>query len=90
MLLEIDKVCQLRKSVVVVVFFFLERTLWVNIIFEEAFTFVKNSHENKMIIPSNTYRTCAIITRGLYIFYPIFHCSLYCRVVSVTDNLCSN
>ena len=35
------------------------------------------------------YRTCAIITRGLYIFYPIFHCGLYCRAVSVTDNLCT-
>ena len=36
---------------------------------------------------SNTIR--AIITHGLYIFYPIFHCSLYCRAVSITDNLCS-
>ena len=35
------------------------------------------------------YRTRAIISRGLYIFYPIFHCGLYCRAVSVTDNLCS-
>ena len=31
------------------------------------------------------YRTCAIITRGLYIFYPIFHCGLYCRAVSVLN-----
>ena len=31
------------------------------------------------------YRTRAIITRGLYIFYPIFHCGLYCRAVSVTE-----
>ena len=22
-------------------------------------------------------------------FYPIYHCSLYCRAVSVTDNLCT-
>ena len=35
------------------------------------------------------YRTRAIKTRGLYIFYPIFHCGLYCRAVSVTDNLCT-
>ena len=28
----------------------------------------------------------AIISRGLY---TIFHCSLYCRVVSITDNLCT-
>ena len=35
------------------------------------------------------YRTRAIITRSLYIFYPIFHCGLYCRAVSVTDNLCT-
>ena len=27
------------------------------------------------------YHTCIIITRGLYIFYPIFHCSLDCRSV---------
>ena len=25
----------------------------------------------------------------LYIFYPIFHDGLYCRAVSVTDNLCT-
>ena len=31
--------------------------------------------------------TRTIITRSLYIFYPIFHCSLYCRAVSVTDYL---
>ena len=35
------------------------------------------------------YRTCAIIRHGLYIFYPIFHCGLYCRAVSITDNLCT-
>ena len=35
------------------------------------------------------YRTHAIITSSLYIFYPIFHCGLYCRAVSVTDNLCT-
>jgi hypothetical protein len=27
--------------------------------------------------------------RGLYIFDPIFHCGLYCRVVNITDNLCN-
>ena len=37
----------------------------------------------------HNYRTPAIIIRGLYIFYPIFHCGLYCRAVSVTDNLCT-
>ena len=31
----------------------------------------------------------AIITRSLYIFYPIFHCGLYCRAVNLTDNLCT-
>ena len=35
------------------------------------------------------YRTRAIITRGLYFFYPIFHCGLYCREVTVTDSLCT-
>ena len=34
----------------------------------------RNGYENR-------YRTRAIITRGLCIFYPIFHCGLYCRVV---------
>jgi hypothetical protein len=29
----------------------------------------------------------AIITRGLNIIYPVFHCGLYCGAVSVTDNL---
>ena len=37
----------------------------------------------------DTYCTHAIITRGLYIFYPIFHFGLYCTAVSVTDNLCA-
>ena len=32
---------------------------------------------------------CAIISGGLYIFYPTFHCGLYCRAVSVTDNICA-
>ena len=27
------------------------------------------------------YSMRAIISRGLYIFYPIFHCGLYCRAV---------
>ena len=33
------------------------------------------------------YCTRAVISRGFYIFYPFSHCGLYCRVVSVTDNL---
>ena len=46
----------------------------------------------KTVIANNighTYHTRTIITRGLYIFYPIFHCCLYCRVVSVADSLFS-
>ena len=35
------------------------------------------------------FRTRATISRGLYIFYPIFHCGLYIRAVSITDNLCT-
>jgi hypothetical protein len=27
-------------------------------------------------------------SNGLHIFYLIFHCSLYCRAVNITDNLC--
>ena len=42
------------------------------------------------VMPSeNMYRTSAIISRGLYIFYPIFHCGLYCRAVSIADSLCN-
>ena len=33
------------------------------------------------------YRTRAIITRGLYIFYPIFQCGLKSREVNITDHL---
>ena len=40
-------------------------------------------------IQQDTYHTRAIISRSLYIFYPIFHCGLYCRVVSITNNLCT-
>ena len=25
----------------------------------------------------------------LVYFYPIFHCGLYCKAVSITDNLCT-
>ena len=32
----------------------------------------------------------SIITRGLYIFYPIFNCGLYERAVYITVNLCTN
>ena len=35
------------------------------------------------------YRKRAIISYDLYIFYPISHCSLYCRAVSIIDNLCT-
>ena len=35
------------------------------------------------------YRTHAIISHGSYTFYPIFNCGLYCRAVSITDNLCT-
>ena len=42
-----------------------------------------------MLKTSIIYRTRAIISRGLYTFYPIFHCGLYCRAVSITENLCT-
>ena len=35
------------------------------------------------------YHTHTIISRGLYIFYPIFHYGLYCRAVSITDKICT-
>ena len=43
----------------------------------------------KLLSFGNIYHTRAIISHGLYIFYPTFHCGLYCRAVSVTDNLCT-
>ena len=33
------------------------------------------------------YRMRAIITHGLYMFYPIFHCGLYCRAVYDAERL---
>ena len=33
------------------------------------------------------YHTRAIISRGLYIFYSIFHSGLYSKAVNITDNL---
>ena len=33
------------------------------------------------------YRTRVIITRGLYLFYPIFHCGLYLRAVFTAERL---
>ena len=33
------------------------------------------------------YRTRAIITRGLYLFYSIFHCGLYSRAVYTAERL---
>jgi hypothetical protein len=36
---------------------------------------------------SHTYHTRAIISHGLYNFYFIFHCGLYCKAVNITDNL---
>ena len=44
--------------------------------------FVRVGHET-------TYRTRAIISRGLYIFYPIFHCGLHSKVAYITDSLCT-
>ena len=35
----------------------------------------------------NKYSMRAIISCGLYIFYPIFHCGLYCRAVNNTERL---
>ena len=35
------------------------------------------------------YCTHNIISYGLYIFYPIFHCGLYCSAANTTDNLCT-
>ena len=39
----------------------------------------------KFLVKLQMYCTRAIITCDWYIFYPIFHCGLYCKEVSVTD-----
>ena len=33
------------------------------------------------------YSTQAIISCGLYIFYPIIHCGLYCRAFTIADKM---
>ena len=35
----------------------------------------------------NEYGTRDIISHGLHIFYPIFHCGLYCRAVYNAERL---
>ena len=35
------------------------------------------------------FHTRAIISRGLYVFYPIFHCGLYLKAANITNNLCT-
>ena len=51
--------------------------------------FVKGRNFRCTIVENYDYRSCAIISRGLYdYFYPLFHCGLYCRAVRITDNLC--
>ena len=35
----------------------------------------------------NKYCLRAIITRGLYTFYPIFHCGLYSKAANITDHI---
>ena len=40
-----------------------------------------------LMLRRSVYRTRAIITRGLYLFYPIFHCGLYCRAVYIVERL---
>jgi hypothetical protein len=48
-----------------------------------------NSYDTKFGVGKLEYRTRAIISRGLYIFYPNFYCGLYIRAVSITDDLCT-
>ena len=39
------------------------------------------------LFPTLGLDTCAILSHGLYVFYPIVHCGLYCRAVNITDNV---
>ena len=65
------------------------RHIQLNIGHKYIFYHHGNLKDKKKCLRYTIYRTRAIISRGLYIFYPIFHCGLYCRAVSVTVNLCS-
>ena len=49
------------------------------------------SYQIKAVIKNKFYyyRTQAIISHGLYNFYPIFHCGLYLKAAKITDNLCT-
>ena len=58
------------------------RTEWIPLIIQVMWDIRK-----VMAKIEQKYRTRTIITRGLHIFNPIFHCGLYCREVSFTDNL---
>ena len=39
------------------------------------------AYDSRNLLHTSIYRTHAIISRGLYIFYLIFHCGLYWRVI---------
>jgi hypothetical protein len=44
--------------------------------------FWSKSYKTKQFWPyAIIYHTRPILTHGLYIFYPVFHCGLYCRAV---------
>ena len=67
--------------------------LWTHIFSPSKFpTFLFDWLNSKLnLFPFSTtaivYRTRAIITRGLYLFYPIFHCGLYLRAVCTAERL---
>ena len=52
-------------------------------------TYVNINYSVKYSNVDSKYRTRAIITRGLYTFYPIFHCGLYSKAAIIADNLCT-
>ena len=54
---------------------------------EESAALWLTLEQKKTFMKYCIYRTRAIITRGLYLFYPIFHCGLYLRAVYTAERL---
>ena len=59
------------------------RNTYITVIYTYKF------HSENRQLQNEKYRMRAIIILGLYIFNPIFQCSLYSRAVNITDNLCT-
>ena len=55
--------------------------------FFQSFLKISNPLQLKASLDAFAYCTNAIITHSMNIFYPIFHCNLYCRAVYMAEQL---